>query len=357
MRTLLFLNNWGGWRVAQWLRFHDEEIVGLVIHPEAHRRFGDEILRALKLPPRRVWLGDQLRDPKTLAQFRDLRPDIGISAFFAFILRPELFEIFPHGCINLHSGYLPFNRGWHTNVWPIIEGSSAGATVHYVDSGVDTGDVISQRRFPVDLTDTGGVLHEKITRGLIELFKDTWPRIKDGSATRTAQNHSKATHHRKGDLGVIDQIHLDRHYRAADLLNLLRARTYPPYPAAYAIEDGRRSYYHINYATRPQRNERATKFTLEQEFTGREFLTLLATSSEPLAYPAYFEQPFGRVHARIVPVDEASINIRANPPWTQDHFPPTQDDGRFRNGVGESEGLTRLRRSGDAKEPRGLSGS
>ena len=243
---------------ARWLRHHDEEIVGLVIHPEAHRRFGDEILRTLKLPPQRVSLGDQLRDPETLAQLRNLRPDIGISAFFAFILRPELFEIFPHGCINLHSGYLPFNRGWHTNVWPIIDGSSAGATVHYVDTGVDTGDVISQRRFPVDLTDTGGVLHEKITRGLIELFKDTWPRIKDGSVTRTAQNHSKATHHRKGDLGVIDQIHLDRHYRAADLLNLLRARTYPPYPVAYAIEDGRRRYYHINYATRPQRNERAT---------------------------------------------------------------------------------------------------
>jgi methionyl-tRNA formyltransferase len=196
--------------------------------------------------------------------------------------------------------------------------------VHYIDSGVDTGDIISQRRFPVDLTDTGGVLHEKITRGLIELFKDTWPRIKDGSATRTAQNHSEGTHHRKGDLGAIDEIHLDRNYRAADLLNLLRARTYPPYPAAYAIENGQCSYYRINYAierdARPQRNERATKFTLKQEFTGREFIALLATSSESLTYPAYFEQPFGRIYTRTVPVDQSLINRNANPPWTQDHI-------------------------------------
>lgn len=327
MRTLLFLNNWGGWRVAQWLRYRDEDIVGLVLHAEADRRFADEILLALKLPPERIFLGDQLCDPDTFSRIRDLRPDIGVCAFFAFILKPRLIEIFPQGCINLHPSHLPQNCGWHTNVWPIIEGSPAGATIHYIDAGIATGDIIAQRRYPIDPTDTGGILHEKITRGLVELFKETWPHLKAGTNFRTPQDHSQATYHHKSDLDQIDQIHLDRHYRAVDLLNLLRARTYPPYPCAYTLEDGQRCYYRINFAVerdaRPQRNEQAIKFSLQQEYTGREFLALLATAPDSLVHRAYYDHPPGRVYVRTVAVDETQLNPLADPPWTLDHIPPT----------------------------------
>ena len=242
MRLLLLLNNWGAWKVADWLRKRDENIVGLVLQPPDDRRFADEILSTLDMPPDKIWLSTQLRDPNTLAALKELRPDIGISAFFGCILKPDMINMFPKGCINLHSALLPYNGGWHTNVWPIIEGTPAGVTIHYIDPGVDTGDIIAQRQIPVEPTDTGGSLHEKITRDQVELFKETWPLIREGKNSRTPQDLSKATVHRKSEVAKISCIELDHTYRAGDLINLIRARTYPPYPSAYYMEGDRRTY-------------------------------------------------------------------------------------------------------------------
>ena len=91
----------------------------------------------------------------------------------------------------------------------------AGVTVHYIDPGVDTGDIIAQRRIPVEPTDTGGSLHEKITSDQVELFKEIWPLILRGNNSRTPQDLSKATLHRKAEVEEISRIDLDRTYRAA----------------------------------------------------------------------------------------------------------------------------------------------
>ena len=107
MRILLLLNNWGAWRVADWLEKRNENIVGLVLQPPNDRRFADEILATLDLPPDKIWLSNQLRDPDTVDAIRKVQADLGISAFFGCILKPEMINVFPKGCINLHSAFLP----------------------------------------------------------------------------------------------------------------------------------------------------------------------------------------------------------------------------------------------------------
>ncbi|OHE25690.1 MAG: hypothetical protein A3J94_16095 [Syntrophus sp. RIFOXYC2_FULL_54_9] len=82
MRIILFLNNWGGWQVARWLRERNEDIVGLVVQPESDERFARQIQDALNLPVDRVWRAPELREPETVARFNDLKPDIGISGWF-----------------------------------------------------------------------------------------------------------------------------------------------------------------------------------------------------------------------------------------------------------------------------------
>ena len=326
MRTILFLDNWAGWRVAQWLGYRGEESIALVLHPESDSHFRDDILVATRLITPRIFTADQLHDPQILAQLRELRPDLGICASFGHILKPELIDIFPRGIINLHPAFLPNNRGTHSHVWPIIDGSPAGATIHYIDPGISTGDIISQRRFPVDLTETGASLHEKITRGLVELFKDTWPQLKAGTSTRTPQDHSKATHHTTDDLAAISEIHLDRKFRAGDLLNRLRALTFPPFPGAYISQEGIRTYLRVNFTQehtpRPQRNELATRFELNTQYTAREFLEILTSLSQALAYPAFFEHSTGRTYVRATRISEIDIDPSVDPPWTQDHIPP-----------------------------------
>ena len=105
---------------------------------------------------------------------------VGLLAGVVFLLKPDLLATFSKGCVNLHAAYLPWNRGWHTNVWPILDGSPAGVTLLYIDEGVDTGDLITQRAIPVGPTDTGGSLHERLTLAIIDLFKETWPEIVAG---------------------------------------------------------------------------------------------------------------------------------------------------------------------------------
>lgn len=327
MRILLLLNNWGAWQVAKWLRGRGEDIVGLVLQPPEDRRFADEILSALDLPPDKVWTSNQLRDPDILAKLRELRPDIGISAFFGCLLKPEAIQMFPNGCINLHSALLPCNGGWHTNVWPIIDGTPAGVTIHYIDAGVDTGDIIAQRRIPVEPTDTGGSLHEKITRDQVDLFKETWPLIRESKNSRTSQDRSKATVHRKAELGEISGIDLDRTYRARGLINLLRARTYPPYPSAYYVEGEKRTYVRIELVRENQlaalgvpRSVRQTlpRGDLDAQYRAKDLLDLLGVHDihdSSSNHFVNFAHESGSLFARGYVTDEREFDTGASPKW------------------------------------------
>ena len=322
MRVLLFLNNWNGLQVAKWLRRHNEEIVGLVLNKPGDQRFGSEILAALDMPADRVWLGHQVREPDVLAKISDLRPEIGVSASFAYLLKPEMIDVFSRGCINLHAAMLPFNGGWYTNVWPILDGTPAGATVHYIDSGVDSGDIIAQRETVVEPTETGGSLHEKITRDLIELFKENWPAIREGTNSRTPQDRSKATTHRKSEISEISRIDLDHIYQAGDLINLLRARTYLPYPSAYFIEEDKRTYVRIELLREnelaalkhPRNNGQSfSRGDLDSVMTAKELLHVLG-----IHFPnhfMHFTHESGPVFARAYVVDEREFRPEASPQW------------------------------------------
>ena len=318
MRIILFLNNWGGWKVAQWLRSRNEDIVGLVVQPDSDERFARQILDALNMPVDLVLRAPELRQPETVARFRELKPDIGISGWFGYILKPELLQVFKVGCINLHTAYLPWNRGWYTNVWPILDGSPAGMTIHFIDPGVDTGDLIAQRRIPVEITDTGGSLHYKITSGMVEFFKETWPLILEGKYTRTSQDHSKATIYRRGVLAALDCIDPDRECPAGELLNLLRARTYPPYPAAYFIKDGQRIYVRVEFVTDKIEEHmwpKSERIDLNRSYKAGILLEMLHRGSEDPGQIAHFVHDGQRIGVQTRHLSEADIKPADNPSW------------------------------------------
>jgi methionyl-tRNA formyltransferase len=248
MRILFLGNNWVASHVAGWLRAQGEEIVGLVVHPAEQRSHGVELIRAAAVPTDRVFDGSQIRRHEIVEQIRALNCDIGVSVLFGYILRPQLLDMFPNGCINLHPALLPYNRGAYPNVWSIIDGTPAGVTLHYVDPGVDTGDIIAQMRVEVEPIDTGETLYRKLEHGCIDLFADTWPLVRSGQAPRHEQPQGVGTSHRLQDVRAVDEIQLEQRYRAREILNLLRARTFPPYPSAYFMENGRRIYVRVQLA-------------------------------------------------------------------------------------------------------------
>jgi methionyl-tRNA formyltransferase len=248
MRTLLLANNWVGWQVARWFTERGDDVVALVIHPPERRKYGEEIRESLNLPPERVFDGSQLQRPEVVRRVASLRPEIGVSVLFGYILRPEFIGMFPRGIINLHPSYLPYNRGTHPNVWSIVEGTPAGATLHYLDHDVDTGDIIAQRQIAVEAVDTGESLYRKLEGLCLDLFRETWPLLLTGRATRKPQPAS-GTCHRAKDLERIEEIDLDRRYTARDLLNVLRARTFPPYAGAFFRDGERKVYVRVQFLT------------------------------------------------------------------------------------------------------------
>jgi methionyl-tRNA formyltransferase len=252
MRLLLLANNWVGWQVAEWLAGRDEDIAGVVVHPAQKQKYRDEIVRSTGLDESRIFTGSSLRQPEVLATIQSLQAQIAVSIFFGYILRPEFLNSFSAGCINLHPSWLPYNRGAHPNVWSIIEGTPAGTTLHYVDAGVDTGDIIAQKKVDVEPSDTGETLYCRLERASVELFRHAWPEIRAGKAPRISQSGAVVSCHRTRDLEALDEIDLEATYKAKDLIDLIRARTFRPHPGAYFRSHGKKIFLRLDLADEPE---------------------------------------------------------------------------------------------------------
>src|SRR5258705_11044849 len=179
MRVACFANNRVGLEVVRTLAERGE-LVALVVHPEDARRFGPEILAAASLPPDQVFLASELERPEVLDRLFAQDPEIGVSAFYGYILAPVLFERFARGVVNIHPALLPWNRGTYANVWTIIDQTPAGATLHYIDAGVDTGDIVAQQPVAVRPDDTGQTLYERLEQAGIAVFARGWPELVAG---------------------------------------------------------------------------------------------------------------------------------------------------------------------------------
>jgi len=245
MRILFLGNNWLGWQVLNWLRSRQEEIVGLVIHPAQRRKYGEEMLTCAGLESALIFDGATLEQDRTVEAIRALKPDLGLSVLFGYILKPEVLNLFPLGCINLHLAWLPYNRGAYPDVWSILEGTPAGVTLHYMDGGIDTGDIIARQEVQVEPVDTGRSLYSKLERTGLELFRERWPRIRSRQGQRVPQDKTEGTYHAVRDVGKIDEIDLHRSYSAKELIDLMRARTFPPHRGAYFWHQGKRVYVRL----------------------------------------------------------------------------------------------------------------
>jgi methionyl-tRNA formyltransferase len=246
MRILYMANNRLGWKVLEWLRRQPEaELVALAVHPPDRRLFGDEILADCGLDEEDIFDASQLESPGVLERIAALEPELGVSVLLGYILRPRLLGLLPSGCVNLHPSLLPHNRGAHSNVWAIVDGTPAGASLHWIDAGVDTGDLIAQREVEVEPIDTGKSLYHKLERAGLTLFQECWPALAAGNAPRRPQPSGAGSSHRRRDLESLDEIHLDEPTTARRVIDTLRARTFPPYPGAYFVQDGRKVFLRL----------------------------------------------------------------------------------------------------------------
>jgi len=112
---------------------HDKELIGLCDN----------------LNSRKILMGDQFRTEENVNLLRNLNPDYIICVHFPYIISKEVLDIPKERVLNLHPAYLPYNRGWHTPTWAILEGTSCGATLHCMNEEIGSGDIIHQKQIEV----------------------------------------------------------------------------------------------------------------------------------------------------------------------------------------------------------------
>jgi methionyl-tRNA formyltransferase len=135
-------------------------------------------------------------DPKFLAVLKKLEPDLFVSMYYGRLFSPAALAVPKLGCLNMHPSLLPKGRGQGPSTWPIINGDTeTGQTIHWLDDGIDTGDVIAQKIVPIEREDTPSVLGGKLLKAGVELFIETWPLIEQGKSPRIKQDDSQATYH------------------------------------------------------------------------------------------------------------------------------------------------------------------
>ena len=113
-------------------------------------------------------------DVKTIA------PDFIISYNYKYILSKEIIEFVNRKVVNLHISYLPYNKGCNPNVWSFLDDTPKGVTIHYINEGIDTGDIIVQKKVNIDVKkETLKSSYEILHREIQKLFKENWDMIKN----------------------------------------------------------------------------------------------------------------------------------------------------------------------------------
>ena len=118
-----------------------------------------------------------------------------ISYGYKYIINKEVIKLFNNKIINLHISYLPFNRGASPNLWSVIDKTIKGVTIHYIDGGIDTGDIIIQKEVKfndnISLKESYSILKTQIE----SMFIENWDKIKTGKVNKINQNLKEGSFH------------------------------------------------------------------------------------------------------------------------------------------------------------------
>lgn len=177
----------------------------------------------------------RIKAPEAVEELRKYEADIFVVAAFGQILSKEILEMPRYGCINIHASLLPKYRGASPIQYAVLNGDDmTGVTIMQMNEGMDTGDILTMKAIPVEKSDTGGSLFEKLSALGAALLVKTLPKIEAGEIIPVRQQEEDASHVRMltKEMGRIDW------KKDADVLERL-VRGMNPWPSAYCSFRGK----------------------------------------------------------------------------------------------------------------------
>lgn len=149
----------------------------------------------------------KVKTDETLEYLSQFHPDAIVIVAYGHIVPQWMIDFPPLGCINLHASLLPKYRGAAPINWAIIRGEKeTGVTTMKIDAGMDTGDMLLERREPIRDDDTTETLGARLSVTGADLMTETLRKLERREITPRPQNHDLATiaPRLKKEDGVID---------------------------------------------------------------------------------------------------------------------------------------------------------
>jgi UDP-4-amino-4-deoxy-L-arabinose formyltransferase/UDP-glucuronic acid dehydrogenase (UDP-4-keto-hexauronic acid decarboxylating) len=178
-----------------------------------------------------------VNQPRWVEHVAALAPDLLLSFHYRHLLKRALLALPRSGALNLHASLLPRYRGRSPLNWQLACGETeSGVTLHHMVGRADAGDIVAQRRVPVDPDDTALALYRKLIRAAEALLERQLPTLLEGRAARSAQDERLATTFRGR---TPEDGRIDWKRPAAEIHNLVRA-VCRPWPGAFSDVGGGR---------------------------------------------------------------------------------------------------------------------
>lgn len=164
-----------------------EEVVGVFTQPDKPKGRG----YALAPPPVKaealkynipVFQPNSMRDGAAVEILKELQPDLSIVVAYGKILPKEVLELPKYGSVNIHASLLPRYRGAAPIQWCILNGETeTGVTAMQMNEGLDTGDMLLQKRLPISPEMTAGELHDALSVLGAEVMSETVRAIRENT--------------------------------------------------------------------------------------------------------------------------------------------------------------------------------
>lgn len=218
----------------------EHEVVLAVTHSSSAQSYKaiwsdsvEELARAHGIP---VHLTERV-DTATIDLVKRAEPDVIVVNSWYTWMPPELYNLPPHGTLNLHDSLLPKFTGFSPVLWALISGESEfGLTVHRMDEQLDTGDILVQRTLPIGPRATGTELVEAGMTLIPDALREALSALASGTAVWRPQDKAERTYfHKRSERDS----RIDWTWPAVDVERFVRALS-EPYPRAFGYYRGGR---------------------------------------------------------------------------------------------------------------------
>jgi methionyl-tRNA formyltransferase len=202
------------------------EVVGVIGHKKTSKT--NHFVDKAKKIELEVFQPEDVNDERFIKKIKVLAPDVIILAGYGPIVKRDFISVAKYGCINLHGGKLPQYRGSSPMNWALINGEKFfSITIIQVTLGIDTGNILIEKKFQINETDTISELHEIANKNFPQLLLKVLNQIEKKTLKPKVQDMETSSYYplRFPEDGLIffDQL------TAEEIHNRVRALT-SPYP-------------------------------------------------------------------------------------------------------------------------------